>query len=158
MQQESNLQGMTLGSWTLEVWRDHRRGQPLTGHSAAMARSLQHHKEWWTDWTGLEMKMVPEHDLLNRLIHVQNDAVIMLQLDSGQPGEVKTLFEALTEKGFNEFESIHTLALAYMEEMAHAREHSETFDLVRYIERAGRFTKEALSRPNLARAAKAKAY
>ena len=71
---------------------------------------------------------------------------------------LSVLYQTLRDKGFSEFESIHTLALGLTEETWYARENSETFNMQRYVEKAAEYVKQALSRPNLTRLAKAKAY
>ena len=157
--EDSKLQTMTLLTWTLQVWRDHRRGLPLQGQHAAIGYCLQKHPEWWSDWESAENS---HHGndvaITNRLIHIHNDAAIRLQIEREQPVDVKALYDALCEKGFTEFESIHTLAVALTEESAYAAENGDQFTMERYVERARIYVKEALSRPNLTRSAKSKAY
>jgi hypothetical protein len=155
--QESKLAGITLLSWTLQLWRDHRRGVPLVGQHAAIAHCLQNHPEWWSDWDTAEYAG-DERAITTRLIHIHNDAAILVQVERDNPKEIKALYDTLRGKDFTEFESIHTLAVAFTEESSHAVENGETFDLQRYVERANRYVKEALSRPNLARTSKSKRY
>jgi uncharacterized protein DUF1841 len=155
--QESKLEGLTLLSWTLQVWRDYRRGVPLTGQHAAIAHCLQNHPEWWSDWETAEYA-ADERAITTRLIHIHNDAAIRIQIERESPKEIKTLYETLVQKGFTEFESIHTLAVAFVEESSFAVEHDESFNLQRYVERANSYVKEALSRPNLTRTSKSKRY
>lgn len=155
--QESRLEGATLLSWTLQIWRDFRRGIPLAGQQAAIAYCLQNHPEWWNDWDSAEHSG-DERLITTRLIHIHNDAAIRLQVERDDPAGVRKLYESLREKSFTEFESIHTLTVAFSEESAFAVENNDTFNMARYLERAGRYVKEALSRPNLTRASKAKAY
>ena len=155
--QESKLQNLTLLSWTLQIWRDHRRGLALSGQHAAIAYCLENHPEWWADWDS------PDHGgddraITNRLIHIHNDAAIRLQLERESPKEIKALYDSMRDKAFTEFESIHTLAVAFTEETAYAVENNDTFTPDRYVERANRYVKEALSRPNLTRTSKSKTY
>ena len=154
---EDKIQNMTLLTWTLQVWSDYRRGQRLDGHLASIAYSLDFHKEWWNDWNTAK-EGTDDPSITTRLIHIHNDAAIKTQIEMGQSQAVKAFYDALVQKGFTEFESIHTLGIALAEENAYARAHSETFDQERFVARADRYVKEALSRPNLTRLAKAKAY
>src|SRR2546426_9800170 len=117
--QESKLEGLTLLSWTLQVWRDYRRGVPLVGQHLAIAYCLQNHPEWWKDWDTAEYA-ADERAITTRLIHIHNDAAIRIQIERESPKEIKGLYETLIGKGFTEFESIHTLALAFVEESSHA--------------------------------------
>ena len=124
--EDSKLQTMTLLTWTLQVWRDCRRGLPLQGQHAAIAYCLQKHPEWWSDWESAENLHGNDVTITNRLIHIHNDAAIRLQIEREQPAEVKALYDSLCEKGFTEFESIHTLAVAFTEESAYATENGST--------------------------------
>jgi hypothetical protein len=120
---------------------------------------MQHHAEWRAEWDMLDPDAPrTEKGIENRLVHIHNDAVVKLQLDNKQPKELSELYQMLQEKGFDEFESIHTLGLALTEETGFARENNESFNTQRYIERATGYLKQALSRPNLTRTAKSKAY
>src|SRR5439155_20721453 len=96
--------------------------------------------------------------IITRLIHIHNDAAIRLQIERQQPLQVKTLYDTMIEKGFTEFEAIHTLAIAFTEDSAFATEKGGDFSIERYVEKANTYVKEALSRPNLARSAKSKTY
>lgn len=157
--EESNLQDLTLATWTAKLWRDYRRGVPLVGQSAAIAEAMEHHKEWWGVWDSLEQSRGGlEDDTRSRLLHVHIDAAVKLQIQSGDPAEVSVLYKALIEKGSTEFEAIHTLALGLSEESAYARENNVSFDAARYIERSRRYVAEALNRPNLKRLTKTKLY
>ena len=155
--EESRLKNLTLLGWTLQIWRDHRRGVVLQGQQAIVAYCLQNHPEWWKDWDSADTS---ENDraITTRLIHIHNDAAIRLQVERQQPPEVKTLYDSMIEKGFTEFEAIHTLAIAFTEEGAFATEKACDFSIERYVEKANTYVKEALSRPNLARSAKSKTY
>jgi hypothetical protein len=154
-----NLQGMTLLSWTLQIYKDAKRGLPQTGHTSAVARAMQHHTEWWWDWEALDQGLATQDvSITNRLIHIHNDAAVLLQVQAQKPREVFVMYELLRQKSFTEFESIHTIALGLTEELSHVREHNEAFDQPRYLGRANRFTMEALSRPNMTRIAKSKVY
>ena len=155
--EDSRLQKLTLLGWTLQIWRDHRRGAALQGQQAIVADCLQNHPEWWKDWDSADTS---ENDraITTRLIHIHNDAAIRLQVDRRQPPQVKTLYGAMIEKGFTGFEAIHTLAIAFTEESAHATEKGDEFSVERYVEKANTYVKEALSRPNLVRSAKSKNY
>jgi hypothetical protein len=155
--QDSKIHSMTLLTWTLQIWSDHRRGLNLTGHNAAIAYCMEHHPEWRNDWNSVPDSN-DDRTITNRIIHIHNDAAVLTQLQTGDSAEPKKFHEALLEKGFTEFESIHTLGLALSEERDYGREHKEEFNYERYIERADRYVKQALSRPNLTRLAKAKAY
>ena len=154
--QDSQLRNLSLLSWTMQIWNDHRRGLPQAGHAGPIAYCLQYHQEWWKDWELAEHLGDPS--IASRLIHIHNDAAIKTQLERGSPPEIKALYDSLREKGFREFECIHTLALALVEENEHVRVTSDIFVIDRYIERANRYVKEALARPNLTRLAKAKVY
>jgi Domain of unknown function (DUF1841) len=157
--QESRLQDVTLLSWTLRVWRDDRRGVPMTGHEAAVAYAMQHHTEWWADWDSIDLASSrADVSIENRLIHIHHDAAIRMQLENKAVKQVCELYEMLRQKGFEEFESIHTLVIALTEETWVARENKESFNFERYIERTTNNVKQTLSRPNLTRIAKAKAY
>jgi len=155
--EESRLQNLTLLGWTLQLWRDHRRGVVLQGQQAIVVYCLQNHPEWWSDWDSVDTS---ENDraIITRLIHIHNDAAIRLQIERQQPLQVKTLYDTMIEKGFTEFEAIHTLAIAFTEESAFATEKGGDFSIERYVEKANTYVKEALSRPNLARSAKSKTY
>ena len=144
-------------TWTLQIWNDHRRGVRLQGHHASIAYCLQQHKEWWNDWEHAHDGS-HDHSITTRLIHIHNDAAIKTQIEAGQPQAVKTFYDSLVQRGFTEFETIHTLGVALSEENGYAREHGEPVSLDRFVERADRYVKEALSRPHLTRMAKAKAY
>jgi hypothetical protein len=155
--QEPKTQNMTLLTYTLQIWSDYRRGLPLTGHNAAIAHCMDYHREWRNDWNSVQ-DLNDDRTINSRLIHIHNDATICTQLETGEPAEVKTFHGALLERGLTGFESIHTLGLALSEENDYGREHKETFNRERYIERSDRYVKQAMSRPNLTRLAKAKAY
>ena len=127
------------------------------GQHLAIAYCLQNHPEWWKDWDTAEYA-ADERAITTRLIHIHNDAAIRIQIERESPKEIKGLYETLIGKGFTEFESIHTLALAFVEESSHAVESDESFNLQRYVERANSYVKEALSRPNLTRTSKSKRY
>ena len=129
----------------------------LTGQPAAIAHCLQNHPEWWSDWDTAD-RPDDERAITNRLIHIHNDAAIRIQVERENPKEIKTLYDTLLGKGFTEFESIHTLTVAFTEESSYAVENDETFDLQRYLDRARSYVKEALSRPNLTRSSKSKRY
>ncbi len=158
--QDSRLQNVTLLSWTLRVWTDFRRGAALTGHEAAIGQCMQHHTEWWSDWEALDATGSGRADISieNRLVHIHHDAAVKLQLENKQPPEAAALYDMLLQKGFTEFEAIHTLAVALTEETWYAREHNENFDTARYVERANGYVKQALSRPNMTRITKQKSY
>ena len=155
--EESRLQNLTLLGWTLQIWRDHRRGVVHQGQQAIVAYCLQNHPEWWSDWDS-ENTSETDRAITTRLIHIHNDAAIRLQIERQQPPQVKTLYDTMIEKGFTEFEAIHTLAIAFTEESASATEKNDDFSMERYVERANTYVKEALSRPNLTRSAKSKTY
>jgi len=154
---ESRLQNLTLLGWTLQIWRDHRRGAVLQGQQAIVAHCLQNHPEWWSDWNS-DATSEKDRSITTRLIHIHNDAAIRLQIERQQPPQVKTLYDTMIEKGFTEFEAIHTLAVAFTEETSLVTEKGGEFSMDRYIEKANTYVKEALSRPNLARSAKSKTY
>jgi len=157
--EESNLRNASLLSWTLQVYKDFKRGVQQSAHEAAIGRAMQHHKEWWGDWEAFDRGSgVEDGSTTNRLIHIHHDASIRLQLENKQPREVGELYQSLLDKGFTEFESIHTLAVGLSEEFSYAREHSEDFQSERFVGRATGYVKEALSRPNLTRTSKLKAY
>lgn len=155
--EESRLQNLTLLGWTLQIWRDHRRGVVLQGQQAVVAHCLQNHPEWWSDWNS-ENVSETDRAITTRLIHIHNDAAIRLQIERQQPPQVKTLYDSMIEKGFTEFEAIHTLVIAFTEESAFATEKGNDFSMERYVERANSYVKEALSRPHLTRSAKSKRY
>ena len=157
--QDTKLQEATLLSFTLDVWKDYRRGKPMSGHNAAIACAMQHHNEWWAEWDLVDPATARlEIGIENHLIHIHHDAAVKTQLDSKEPKELSVLYQTLREKGFDEFESIHTLALALTEETWFARENNQSLNMQRYLERAADYVKQALSRPNLARSARFKAY
>ena len=155
--EESRLHNLTLLGWTLQIWRDHRRGVALQGQQAIVAHCLQNHPEWWSDWDS-DTTSETDRAIITRLIHIHNDAAIRLQIERAQPPQVKTLYETMIEKGFTEFEAIHTFAIAFTDESAFATENGCEFSTDRYVEKANTYVKEALSRPNLARSAKSKTY
>jgi hypothetical protein len=157
MRDDAELRSLSLLSWTLQIWSDHRRGVAQFGQMAAIAYCMEHHAEWWKDWESAR-EFGEDTSTTTRLAHIHNDAAIKAQLHRGDPPEIKELFKTLQEKGFDEFECIHILALALMEENEHVRENDDAFSRERYIERAQRYVKEALSEPKLSRVAKAKAY
>jgi hypothetical protein len=157
MRDDSELRSLSLLSWTLQIWSDHRRGVAQLGQMAAIAYCMEHHAEWWKDWESAR-EFGEDRPTTTRLAHIHNDAAIKAQLHRGDPPEIRQLYNALQEKGFDEFESIHTLALALMEENEHVRENYDAFSRERYIERANRYVMEALAQPQLARMSKAKAY
>ena len=146
---DSTLSSMSLLSWTLQIWHDHRRGVRQSGHLAAIVYCMEHHREWWRDWD-LATGSDKDASMTTRLVHIHNDAVIKGQLDRGDPPEIMTLFNSLREKCYSEFDSIHTLALALMEENDYVREHDGAFNRDRYVERANRVVLEIQSR-NLVR-------
>ena len=157
--EDSSLQNLTLAAWTVKIWTDYKRGLPLNGQNAAIAAAMQEHKEWWADWENLaRLGPAYEQEVTSRLVHIHSDATIQLQIENGQPKEVRKLHDALIEKGFTQYEAIHTLVLALVDESAYARENGEPFDTARYIERMHRYVQEALSRPNLKRQSKSKLY
>jgi hypothetical protein len=159
MMNENRLQNATLLTWTLQVYRDFKLGIAQPPHEAALARSMQNHKEWWPDWEAFDRGGGEEDSTTtSRLIHIHHDARVLTQVEQSDPKEIRGFYDALREKGFTEFESIHTIALGLTEEFAHAREHNEDFSASRYIERASVHTKESLARPNMTRIAGAKAY
>jgi len=145
---DSEQPGLSLLSRTLQIWNDHRRGIPQSGEQASVAHCLQHHKEWWSGWA-TATDTGENSSIAARLLHIHNDAMVRSQLDFGSPREIRVLFDALREKGFTEFECIHTLALAVSEENAYVQEHGGSFNPERYVKKAERYTHEALSRPNL---------
>ena len=142
---ESVLGNLSLLSWTLQIWTDHRRGVHQNGHPAAIAYCMEHHREWWGGWDRAR-ESGEDASIVKRLAHIHHDAAIKAQLDRCDPPEIKPLFDSLMEKGNNEFESIHTLALALVEENEYASQHDVAFDRARFIERARRFVQEAESR------------
>ncbi len=157
--EESKLQDLTLASWAAKIWRDHRRGMPLVGQSGAIAEAMDHHKEWWSDWDALEEPSAAAEDSLKaHLLHVHLDAAIKLQIDNGDPRDIGSFYTSLIEKGFTEFEAIHTLALGLTEESTYIKENNVTFDAARYVERVRRYVAEALNRPNLKRLTRQKLY
>jgi hypothetical protein len=120
---------------------------------------MHQHKEWWNDWEAFERgEGVDDPTMTNRLIHIHHDAAVAVQVETGNPKEIRALYDGLIEKGFTEFESIHTLAVGLTEEFAHGREHREDFNAERYLTRATQYAKEAMNRPNMTRLAKGKAY
>lgn len=160
MHNENRLQNATLLTWTLQVFRDFKMGTAQPPHEAALARSMQNHKEWWPDWEAFSRGSGVEDGTTttSRLIHIHHDAKVLTQVEQSEPKEIRGFYDALREKGFTEFESVHTIALGLSEEFAHAREQNEDFNSARYIERAAVYTKESLGRPNMTRIAGAKAY
>jgi hypothetical protein len=159
MMNENRLQTATLLTWTLQVYKDFKMGKAQTPHEAVLARSMQNHKEWWPDWEAFDRGTgVEDGTTTARLVHIHHDAKVMLQVEQSEPKEIREFYDALREKGFTEFESVHTIALGLTEEFAHAREHNEDFYSARYVERAAAHTKQSLSRPNMTRLAGAKAY
>lgn len=156
---ETRLQNATLLSWTLQVYKDFKLGLAQSSLEAALARSMQTHKEWWPDWEAFDRGAgVEDSTTTSRLIHIHHDAKVLTQVEQSDPKEVRGFYDALREKGFTEFESVHTIALGLTEEFAYAREHSEDFNSSRYIERAAAHTRASLARPNMTRIAGAKAY
>ena len=156
---ENRLQNATLLTWTLQVYRDFKRGITQTPHETAVAHSMQNHKEWWPDWEAFDrVSGVEDGTTTSRLVHIHHDAKVLLQVEQAEPKEIRGFYDALREKGFTEFECVHTIALGLTEEFAHTREHNEDFNAARYIERAAGHTKESLARPNMTRLAGVKAY
>jgi hypothetical protein len=159
MVNENRLRNATLLSWTLQVYKDFKLGIPQAPHEAALARAMQHHREWWSDWEASERGAgVEDSTTSSRLIHIHHDAKVLLQVAQTEPKEIRGFYDALREKGFTEFESVHTIALGLSEEFAHTREHNEAFNSARYIERAAAYTRASLSRPNMTRIAGFKAH
>jgi hypothetical protein len=156
---ENRLQNATLLSWTLQVYRDFKRGVTQPPHEAALGRSMQNHKEWWQDWEAIDRGVGAEDaTTTSRLVHIHHDAKVLLQVEQADPHEIRAFYDALREKGFTEFESVHTIALGLTEEFAHARETNQDFSASRYIHRSGVHTRESLARPNMTRIAGVKAY
>jgi hypothetical protein len=146
---ESVLSNLSLLSWTLQIWKDHRRGVRHAGHMAAIAYCLEHHREWWKDWdTAREFDENPA--MTTRLAHIHHDAAIKAQLDRGDLPEIKTLYDTLREKCYSEFDAIHTLASAFAEENEHVHKRGGAFDRERFIERARQAVRELQSQ-NLVR-------
>ena len=156
---ENRLQNATLLTWTLQVYKDFNRGIAQTPHEAVIARAMQNHREWWPDWEAFDRGTGMEDTTsTSRLMHIHHDARVLSQIEQSDPREIRTFYEALREKGFHEFEAVHTIALGLTEEFAYSREHNEDFNSPRYIQRAAAHTRESLSRPNMTRIAGAKAY
>ena len=146
---ESVLSNLSLLSWTRQIWNEHRRGVRHAGHPAAIAYCMEHHREWWNDWNS-SREADEDPSITARLAHIHHDAAIKAQLDRGDPPEIKTLFESLRAKCHSEFESIHELAVALVEENEYVRLNDGAFNRDRYVERARRRVSEIQSR-NLAR-------
>jgi hypothetical protein len=147
---DAELKSLSLLSWTLQIWNDHRLGVSQAGQFAAISYCMQHHQEWWKDWESAK-ESGENAAISTRLSHIHNDAAIKAQVDRGDPPEIRALYSALRANGFSEFDSIHTIALALMDENEWVREYEDAFSRERYIERAKCYAKEALSSPNLKR-------
>jgi len=159
MMNENRLQNATLLTWTLQVYKDFKRGIAQTPHEAAIARSMQNHREWWPDWEAFDRGTgVEDSTSTSRLMHIHHDARVLMQVEQSEPKEIRGFYDALREKEFTEFEAVHTIALGLTEEFSHSREHNEDFSSSRYVERAAVHTKASLARPNMTRIAGAKAY
>ena len=131
----------------------------MSGHSAAIAHAMQHHTEWWAEWDLIHPATARlEIGIENHLIHIHHDAEVKTRLDNKEPKQLSVLYQMLRDKGCDEFESIHTLALALTEETWFTRENNQSFNMDRYVGRAADYVKQTLARPHLVRSAKSKSY
>jgi hypothetical protein len=146
---EQSLEGLTLAGWAGTIWNKHCRGVPLIGLEAALAHCMQHHSEWRHYWDALSFTKDPE---ISRIIlHVHHDAMVKLQIDGNNPPKIKELYDLLIVKQFKEFEAIHTLVVAFSEEVWDSRSKSETFNFERYASKAEEYTRVAMQRPTWTR-------
>ena len=67
------------------------------------------------------------------------------------PAEVKALSDLLEARGVDEFLIVHTIGVALSEESHYAMEHSEEFNVKRYVENASKYARELPMRPDLTR-------
>ena len=158
--QELDLGNFTLTTWLGRIWNEYRRGVPQYGHNAILLQCMLHHSMWRTYWDSLAMgdETAVSTVLQNAVVHVNNDALVISQCESGNPAPLKALHDMLEMRGFDKFAIVHTIGVALAEETAYAKEHGEKFNVERYVEITNRYAKELLARPNLARSARAKLY
>src|SRR2546426_12109937 len=95
--QDSKLEGLTLHSWTLQIWRDYRRGVALTRQQAAISHCLQNHPEWWGDLDTTD-RPHDERAITNRPIHIPKDAASRSQGERENPKGIKTQYATLVGK------------------------------------------------------------
>ena len=146
---EQSLEGMTLASWAGGVWNRYRRGIPLIGLEGALGQAMDFHTEWRPYWDTLETTKDP--DVSRLVLHVHHDAMVKLQIDVGNPQKIKECYEQLLNKQFKEFEAIHTIVVAFTEELWQSRSGNSPFDLARYVQKAEEYTRVALQRPTWVR-------
>ena len=146
---DENQEGLTLASWAAGLWYKHRRGVPLAGHEAAIVYCMEYHSEWRSRWDALGSSSDPQlsHDVL----HVHHDAMIKMQIDAKEPAEVGECYQKLRDKGFTEFEALHTFVPALSETLWVAKTKNQPFDNQQYIQLVQDYTKVALQRPTFVR-------
>ena len=153
---EQDLETLTLKAWLEQIWNAYRRGVPQFGQHAVLVRCMLHHSTWKRYWDSLVMGRTDHDDGLQKaIVHIHNDVTIISQIQSGSPAGVKALSDLLESRGFDEFAIVHTIGVALSEESYFAREHSEEFNVTRYVENAGKYARELLTRPDLTNRARA---
>ena len=91
------------------------------------------------------------------LRHVFNDAAVKMQIESGHPSEIGSLYDDMRTAQFTELEGSHAIGLALDEETWCVRQ-GDAFNSSRCVERARSYVNETTSRPNLVRQTKTKVY
>ena len=76
------------------------------------------------------------------VLHVPYDAMVKMQVDNNEPPEIREYYEKLCEKGFTEFEAIHTLIPA-LSETLYTTKKNEPFDKATYLKLASEYVTPA---------------
>jgi hypothetical protein len=142
---DDQLDGLTLAGWAAGVWYKHRRGVALSGHEAAIVYCMEYHAEWRSRWDSLGTSNDPE--VSRDVLHVHYDAMVKMQIDDNEPPEIREHYQKLRDKGFTEFEAIHTLIPALSETLYATKTKNEPFDKTTYLRHAAEYVKLALQRP-----------
>jgi hypothetical protein len=145
---DEGLDGLTLAGWAAGVWYKHRRGVMLSGHEGAIVYCMEYHTEWRSRWDSLGTSNDPE--VSRDVLHVHYDAMVKMQIDNNEPPEIREYNEKLRDKGFTEFEAIHTLIPA-LSETLYTTKKNEPFDKSTYLKLASQYVTLALQRPTVVR-------
>jgi len=147
---DSILKDLTLVSWAARVWEKELRGVPLPIQESTLAWCMKQHADWRTFWNNLN-----NHAILstpratNILVHIYNDGIVKLQLETNNPPEISELFERMRAKGFSEMDALHVLSFVLQERTGNATAAGTGFERQQYIERATRYVEKFIAKPEL---------
>lgn len=118
---DSYLQAMRMMSRgdLHDIWLRAKKGEPLEGEEAIMARMMQEHAEYIDTWEQLDEFGGDELLVngVNPIMHVSMHSIIENQVEQNTPPEVRKALDGLLKRGVSRHEAIHAIAYEFNMEL-----------------------------------------